>query len=426
MDMNDLILISVDDHVIEPPTMFDAHIPAKYKDRAPVIKEDANGSQYWEFEGQRAQNMGLNAVAGCPPEEYGLNPLRFDQMRPGCYDINERIRDMNANGVLGSINFPTFVHFCGQLFLRAQDKDLALNCVRAYNDWHIDEWAGSYPGRIIPLSIMPLWDPELCAEEIRRTAAKGCHAVTFSENPEKLGLPGLHVDHWDPFFRACEETETVVCMHIGSSSSMTVTSLDAPADVSIAITPMNSFLALNDLMWTRIPRKFPNLVIALSEGGIGWIPYALERMDYTYDHHRAWTGANFDGLKPSDIFHRNFSTCFIDDKAGVRMRDLVGIDRITWECDYPHSDATWPRSPEILWESLIGVPKEDIDKMTHLNAMRLYKFDPFQSRPRERCTVGALRAEAADVDISLRSMGRGKGTPFTARQLAEIASRDSK
>jgi predicted TIM-barrel fold metal-dependent hydrolase len=426
MEMNDMILVSVDDHVIEPPTMFDAHIPAKYKDRAPKIKEDESGGQYWEFEGQRAQNMGLNAVAGCPPEEYGLNPLRFDQMRPGCYDINERIRDMNANGVLGSINFPTFVHFCGQLFLRAQDKDLALNCVRAYNDWHIDEWAGSYPDRIIPLSIMPLWDPQLMADEIRRTAAKGCHAVTFSENPEKLGLPGLHVDHWDPFFQACEETETVVCMHIGSSSSMTVTSLDAPADVSIAITPMNSFLALNDLMWTRVPRKFPKLIIALSEGGIGWIPYALERMDYTYNHHHAWTGADFGGLLPSDIFHRNFSTCFIDDRAGVRVRDLVGIDRVTWECDYPHSDTTWPRSPELLWESMVDVPKEEVDKMTHLNAMRLYKFDPFKIRPRERCTVGALRAEGADVDVSLRSMGRGKGTPFTARQLAEIASRDAR
>ena len=426
MEMTDMILVSVDDHVIEPPTMFDAHIPAKYKDRAPKIKEDESGGQYWEFEGQRAQNMGLNAVAGCPPEEYGLNPLRFDQMRPGCYDINERIRDMNANGVLGSINFPTFVHFCGQLFLRAQDKDLALNCVRAYNDWHIDEWAGSYPDRIIPLSIMPLWDPQLMADEIRRTAAKGCHAVTFSENPEKLGLPGLHVDHWDPFFQACEETETVVCMHIGSSSSMTVTSLDAPADVSIAITPMNSFLALNDLMWTRVPRKFPKLIIALSEGGIGWIPYALERMDYTYNHHHAWTGADFGGLLPSDIFHRNFSTCFIDDRAGVRVRDLVGIDRVTWECDYPHSDTTWPRSPELLWESMVDVPKEEVDKMTHLNAMRLYKFDPFKIRPRERCTVGALRAEGADVDVSLRSMGRGKGTPFTARQLAEIASRDAR
>jgi predicted TIM-barrel fold metal-dependent hydrolase len=423
MDTNDMILVSVDDHVIEPPTMFDAHIPEQYRDQAPRVKEADDGSEYWEFEGQRAPNMGLNAVAGCPPEEYGLNPLRFDQMRPGCYDIHERIRDMNANGVLGSINFPTFVHFCGQLFLRATDKDLALACVRAYNDWHIDEWAGTYPGRIIPLSIMPLWDVDLMAAEIRRTAAKGCHAVTFSENPEKLGLPGLHLDYWDPFLAACEDTGTVVCMHIGSSSSMTVTSMDAPVDVSIAITPMNSFLALNDLMWTPICRKFPNLIIAMSEGGTGWIPYALERMDYTYSHHRAWTGADFGGLTPTEIFHRNFSTCFIDDRAGIEMRHKVGIDRMTWECDYPHSDSTWPHSADLLAHSLEGVPDDEIDKITHLNAMKLYQFDPFAVRSRAQCTVGALKAEGAGVDTSMRSMGRGKGTPMTARQLAEIAGR---
>jgi predicted TIM-barrel fold metal-dependent hydrolase len=422
VDTNDMILVSVDDHVIEPPTMFDAHISEKYRDQAPAVHEDENGGQYWLFEGERAQNMGLNAVAGCPPDEYGLNPLRFDHMRPGCYDIHERIRDMNANGVLGSINFPTFVHFCGQLFLRANDKDLAHACLRAYNDWHIDEWAGTYPGRIIPMTIMPLWDPQLMADEIRRAAAKGCHAVTFSENPEKLGLPSLHVDHWDPFFQACVETGTVVCMHIGSSSSMTVTSLDAPADVSIAITPMNSFLALNDLMWTPIFKKFPEIMVAMSEGGTGWIPYALERMDYTYNHHKAWTGADFGGLNPSDIFHRNFSTCFIDDQAGIDMRHKVGIDRMTWECDYPHSDSTWPHSADLLAHSLVGVPDDEIDKITHLNAMRIYQFDPFKIRPREQCTVGALKAEGADVDVSIQSMGRPKGTPFTARQLAELAA----
>ena len=271
---------------------------------------------------------------------------------------------------------------------------------------------------------MPLWDPQLMAKEIRRAASKGCHAVTFSENPEKLGLPGLHGTHWDPFFQACEETNTVVCMHIGSSSSMTVTSLDAPADVSIAITPMNSFLALNDLMWTPIFRKFPKMIIALSEGGIGWVPYALERMDYTYSHHRAWTGADFGGLTPTDIFHRNISTCFIDDRAGLALRHTVGIDRITWECDYPHSDSTWPHSADLLSHSLEGIPDDEINKMTHLNAMRLYSFDPFKVRPRELCTVGALKAEGADVDIALRSMGRPKGTPFTARELAALASRD--
>jgi predicted TIM-barrel fold metal-dependent hydrolase len=421
MNVEDLILVSVDDHVIEPRTMFDAHIPEKYRDRAPRVLTDDDGSEYWQFGDERAAYMGLNAVAGCPPEEYGLNPTRYDQMRPGCYDVHERVRDMSANGVLASLNFPTFPHFCGQLFARQPDRDLALAVVRAYNDWHIDEWCGSYPDRFIPCAITPFWDPELMAAEVRRTAAKGCHAVTFSENPEKLGHPSLHNDHWDPFWEACDETQTVVCLHIGSSSTLLLTASDAPADVMISITPMNSFLALNDLMWTPIFRKFPTIKIAMSEGGIGWIPYALERMDYVHEHHHAWTGADFGGRRPSDVYRDHIVTCFIDDASGLEQRHRVGIDSITWECDYPHSDSTWPHSPELLGKTLDGIPDDEVDKMTHGNAMRVYQFDPFPIRPRERCTVGALRAEAADVDTSVRSLGRVNAGATKASELAAIA-----
>jgi predicted TIM-barrel fold metal-dependent hydrolase len=417
MNLEDLILVSVDDHSIEPPEMFDAHIPDRYRDRAPRVLTDPDGAEYWQFEDERAAYMGLNAVAGCPPEEYGL-PTRYDQMRKGCWDVHERVRDMNVNGVLASMNFPTFPHFCGQLFARAKDKDLAINVVRTYNDWHVDEWCGAYPERFIPLGITPFWDPQLMADEVRRLANKGCHAVTFSENPEKLGHPGLHSDHWDPFWAACEDVGTVVCMHIGSSSSMLMTSVEAPADVMISITPMNSFLALNDLMWTPVFRKFPQIKIAMSEGGIGWIPYALERMDYVYEHHHSWTGADFGG---SDVYRDHIITCFISDEAGVEQRHRVGVDSITWECDYPHSDSTWPHSPERLWKEICDVPEDEINKMTHLNAMRDFQFDPFAIRPRERCTVAALRAESPDVDISLRSIGKVNSGGVSGAALIAIA-----
>jgi predicted TIM-barrel fold metal-dependent hydrolase len=421
MNIEDLVLVSVDDHIIAPREMFDGHIPERYRDRAPRVLTDDDGSEYWLFEGERAAYMGLNAVAGCPPEEYGLNPTRYDQMRKGCYDVDERVRDMNANGVLGSLNFPTFPHFCGQLFARQQDRDLSLAVVRAYNDWHIDEWCGAHPGRFIPCGITPYWDPDLMAEEVRRIAGKGCHAVTFSENPEKLGHPSLHSDHWDPFWAACQEAETVVCLHIGSSSSLLLTATDAPADVMISITPMNSFLALNDLMWTPIFKKFPRIKIAMSEGGIGWIPYALERMDYVYEHHHSWTGADFGGRRPSDVYRDHIVTCFIDDASGLELRHRVGVDSITWECDYPHSDSTWPQSPELLGKSLSGIPDDEIDKMTHLNAMRVFQFDPFTVRPKDKCTVRALRGEASDVDISVRSLGRKNAGGMKATELASLA-----
>ncbi len=422
MEIADMILISVDDHVIEPPNMFDAHIPEKYRDRAPRIEKQVDGGDLWKFEDGYAPNVGLNAVAGCPPDEYGLDPTEFAQMRRGCFDADERVRDMSASGVLAGINFPTFPHFCGQLFLRATDKDLALACVRAYNDWHITEWASAHPDRLIPISLPVLWDADLAAAEVRRIAALGCRAVTFSESPSKLGLPDYHSDYWDPFFKACTETGVVVCLHIGSSSSMHITSPGAPPEVMIALTPVNSMLAVTDLMYSRVLQKFPDVQLAISEGGNGWVPYVIERADYVFDHHNAWTHTDLGGRRPSQIFHEQMWTCFIDDPVGVRVRDLVGIDKIMWELDYPHSDSTWPQAPEMLFKSFDGVSDEDINKITHLNAMKCYDFDPFSIRPREQCTVGALRAEAVDVDVEIKSMGRRKADADGASQSSRLAT----
>jgi len=175
-------------------------------------------------------------------------------------------------------------------------------------------------------------------------------------------------------------------------------------DVLITLSPINLVQAATDLIWSPVFRKFPSFKIAMSEGGIGWIPYFLDRIDYVYEHHQAWTGQDFGDKLPSQLFRERVITCFIDDPAGVKMRHDIGIDTITWECDYPHSDCTWPTSPERLMKSLDGVPDDDIDKMTHVNAMRDFHFDPFAYRPREQCTVGALRAEATDVDISVHQV----------------------
>jgi predicted TIM-barrel fold metal-dependent hydrolase len=402
MEIDDLVLVSVDDHVVEPPDMFEAHLPDKWRAVAPRMVRRDDGTDVWLYEGKEIVNIGLNAVAGRPPDEYGMEPTALHEMRPGCYDIHERVRDMDANGLLGSMCFPSFPNLCGQLFARSKDKESALPILKAYNDWHVDEWCGTYPGRFIPLMLPPIWDPEEMAIEVRRMAAKGCHAVSFSENPEKLKLPSFHSDHWDPFWQACSDESTIVCLHIGSSSQLVVTAQDAPIDVLITLQPVNILQCAADLMWSPVLRKFPDLRIALSEGGIGWIPYLLERLDWIYTRHHAWTGQDFGSRLPSDVFRENIVTCFIDDPTGVVIRDRVGIDSICWEADYPHSDSTWPTSPEFLMKSLDGVPDVDIDKISHLNAMRHFRFDPFSVRPRDQCTVGALRRKAADagVDIS--------------------------
>jgi len=403
MELDDLVLISVDDHVVEPPDMFEGRLPAKYADQAPVVTRREDGTEIWRFDGKEATNIGLNAVAGRPVEEYGIEPTSFAEIRSGCYDIHDRVRDMDANGVVGSMCFPSFPQLCGQLFAKAKDPDLGLAVLRAYNDWHIDEWCGTYEGRFIPLALVPIWDPHAMADEVRRASEKGAHAVSFSENPSKLRLPSFHSDHWDPFWSACADEGTIVCLHIGSSSSLVVTAPDAPIDVLLGLQPVNILQAAADLLYSPVLRKFTDLRVALSEGGIGWIPYFLDRMDWTYTRQHGWTGQDFGDELPSDVFKDRVVTCFIDDPAGVELRHRVGMDKICWEADYPHSDSTWPISPETLWGSLGGVPDSEIDEMTHLNAMRHYRFDPFATRPKEKCTVGALRAQAQDVDVSPRS-----------------------
>ena len=405
MKLNDLILVSVDDHITEPPTVFENQLPADLLELAPRVIRTDDGSDVWLYEGVEIPNIGLNAVKGRVKEEYGLDPTAFDEMRKGCWDVHARIDDMNANGVLGSLGFPTFVQFCGQTFARSKDKDLALRFLQAYNNWHIDEWCGAYPGRFIPLALPVLWDVELLVDEVKRVAEKGCHAVTFSENPAKLGFPSLHSHYWDPFWQVCSDLGTVPCMHIGSSSQLVVTADDAPFDVMATLQPVNVVQTAADLVWSHVLRDFPNLRIALSEGGIGWLPWFLDKCDQVYRKH-GWTGQDYQGRQPSEVFGEQVITCFIEDVPGLENLHRLNVDNVTWECDYPHGDSEWPRSPESLLAGVqaADVSDEIIDKITHENTMRLFQYDPFSARARDKCTVGALRSEATHVDTEPRSM----------------------
>jgi predicted TIM-barrel fold metal-dependent hydrolase len=411
-DVDELILISVDDHVIEPPDLFAGHLDAKYMDRAPKLVRTDDGSDVWKFGEVTIPNPALNAVAGRPKSEYGLEPQALDEVRPGCYDVHERVKDMDAGGVLASMNFPSFPTFSGRLFA-VDDTDLALALVRAYNDWHIDEWCGAHPGRFIPMAIPAIWDAELSAAEVRRVAEKGCHSLSFTENPAALGYPSFHSDYWDPLWRAVCDTDTVVSIHLGSSGRLSIPAADSPPDVMITLQPMNICQAAADLLWSRVLKQFPDIRVALSEGGTGWIPYFLDRLDRTFEMHSAWTQQDFGGRLPSEVFREHFLTCFISDEVGVELREKIGVDNICWEADYPHSDSMWPTAPEELAAvfSANAVPDDHVRKITHENAMRWYSFDPFAHVPKADATVGALRRQAAGHDVSIQSRSTRVLTP---------------
>jgi predicted TIM-barrel fold metal-dependent hydrolase len=408
MKPEELILVSVDDHVVEPPALFEGRLSGGYQELAPRVQRTEDGSDVWVFDNSVIPNVGLNAVAGRPKEEYGVEPTAFDEMRPGCYDVDERVKDMSAGGVLASMNFPSFPGFSGRLFAACEDKELALAVLQAYNDWHIEDWCGRHPGRFIPMALPVLWDPELAAKEVRRVAAKGCHSITFTENPANLGYPSFHTDYWDPMWSATCDEGVVVSIHLGSSGQLAVTSPDAPVDVMITLQPMNICSAAADLLWSRVIKRFPGIRFALSEGGTGWIPYFLDRLDRTYDMHHLWTGQDFGPATPSEVFREHFLTCFIADPVGIKLREMIGTDNMAWECDYPHSDSSWPRAPEELSAVSEGVPDAELAKITYENACRWYSFDPFAHRSMESCTVGALRQEVSGHDVSVRSMEKGR------------------
>jgi predicted TIM-barrel fold metal-dependent hydrolase len=401
-----MILVSTDDHVIEPPDMFERHVPARYRDRAPKVVRGAGGEDRWEFLGVETGAIGLNAVASWPPSDWGLDPVGYAEMRPGAYDIHQRVRDMDANGVLASMCFPTFAGFNGMNLARsgATDADLTSVVVSAYNDWHIDEWSGTYPGRFIPLAILPVWDPGAMVAEIHRVAAKGCTAVSLPEAPYGVGLPSFFTDYWDPVFAALCDEDVAICMHIGGSFGLITHPEGVPIDHMIMLAPQLSALSANDLIVGGVFRRYPDLKVALSEGGIGWIPFYLDRLDRHVGNHQ-WTGLDIGSGEgtPTELFRRNILGCFITEPSSLHLLDRIGEDIVAWECDYPHSDSTWPHSPELLHAELegAGIGDTQVDKITHGNASRFFRFDPFAATPRDRATVGALRARATDVDTAV-------------------------
>jgi predicted TIM-barrel fold metal-dependent hydrolase len=371
-------LLSTDDHLVEPPLLWENRLPAKFRDAGPRIVEesrddDSPPNQVWHFEGDRFPAIGLNAVAGKKPEEFGFEPVRFDQMLPGCYDPEARLIDMDVDGVHGALCFPSFPGVAGRVFTRARDKELALLCVQAWNDFILDEWCPVAPDRFIPGVLMPMWDVAAACKEAQRTAAKGAKAILFTENPVPLDLPSFHTDHWDPFFDVVEELDMPLSTHFGSSSQAPITAPDAPMAVMIALFGTNSMDAAADLVFSPVFHRHPTLKFTLAEGGIGWMPYLIARCDQVWEKHRFYQNINRD-VRPSELFRKHIFGCFIDDVNGIEDRHKIGVDNITWEADYPHSDSNWPRSRKIAEQTFADVPDDEVHKIAELNVRKIYNF----------------------------------------------------
>ena len=412
MQMDDMILVSIDDHFIEPPDMWKNHVPAKWQDEVPKVVRNDNGVDEWVFQGKATSTpFGMAATVGWPPDQWGFNPGSYSELRPGCFDVHERVRDMDANGVLASMNFPTMAGWNARTFAEGDNKELGLVMLRAYNDWVIDEWCAAYPGRFIPLGIVPMWDVDLAVEEIHRIGKKGCRSVSFLETPHVQGYPSFLSGYWDPMMQALVDENMVLSLHIGAGFDVINRPPEAPIDHLMVLACQISAITAQDLLFGPTLRKFPELRVALSEGGIGWIPFYMDRID-RHAENQAWLEHkdDFGGKTPSEVFREHILACYISDPSGLLLRDRIGIDNISWECDYPHTDTTWPTSPEFAWKELqdAGCSDDEVHKITWQNACRFFDWDPFAHTAKEDATVRALRAQATDVDVTRMSKDEWK------------------
>jgi predicted TIM-barrel fold metal-dependent hydrolase len=297
--------------------------------------------------------------------------MRFDDVRRGTWDIGSRIADMDVDGVYASLNFPSALGFGGVRLAMLDDPEFVLALVRAYNDWHLEEWAGFRPDRIIPCQIPYLFDADVAAGEIRANAERGYHTVTFPDLTHLIGLPSLSTDYWDPLWTACEETGTVVSIHACSGGmankvdpNTSISSLGVFFGVAQSIQPAIEWV------YAAIPERFPEMKICLSEGGIGWVVGLMDRLDH--ESARNVPGRWLQGT-PKELLLRNFVFCMLDDPTTLRLlRHEIGVERIVLETDYPHSDSSWPNSQEKWRRQLEGIPADEVERMAWRNASELF------------------------------------------------------
>ena len=365
--------ISVDDHALEPPNLFVDRLPARMRATGPRI-DPSHARPRWLVEDQVTPVCGGDAAVGRPIGQWLQLEIGYDEMRPGVRDSRERLRDMDLIGNWASLCFPSIAWgFAGKRFSQMKDQELGLASMRAYNDWMLEEWCGADPNRFIACQVPWLADPDVGAEEIIRNAERGFQCVTFSENPHGLGFASLYSGDWDKFFATCEDTGTVVNLHVGSSGTVRQPSPESPVAAVTALFPLSGIEAVYDWIFSRIPIKFPKLRIVTSEAGVAWVPLVIDRLHSVYRRRTSYAPGWGDN-DPSfvEVMHRNFFFTSIDDPSAFHNLDIIGADKIMLESDYPHCDSTWPNTQGLFKKELSHLSDEDIAMICYATAASLY------------------------------------------------------
>ncbi len=378
-------LFSADDHLIEHPTVWLDRVPSRFGDGVPHVVED-EGREHWVYDdGSRTPVNEIGAASQGLPNKTQANEalvpaLRYSDIYPGCYDPKVRAEDMLAAGIVASVCFPSYPRFAGVRFLRFKDQELADACITAYNDFVLEEWCPGGPsGMYVPLIIPFLTDPAATAAEIRRCAALGARGITMPENTVPLDLPSFYTDHWDPVWQACQETEMVVCMHLGTSGQRYIPSPDGPDLLpTVLVTGVGCQVSLVNLLFSPVCDKFPQLKIVFSESGVGWVPYALERVDLVWERYgRRDDAISSSSEPPSEKFRRSMFVCQVEERVGAKLIGDLGPERVLWELDYPHPDTVWPYTQQVAAEVFAGsgLSQDAIELVAHGNSEKLFRWE---------------------------------------------------
>ncbi len=361
----DAKIFSADDHINEPPNLWQDRVPAGLRDKAPHVVRDPKEGDCWVVDGVKGRSIAMSALAGLKFEEFIDEGLTYDTIRKGGFDPSERLKDMDTDGLEGTVMYG------GNMAMRIKDPQLRLHCVRAYNDW-MAEFCSVNPKRLVGVAMIPVTEPDEAPRELRRAAKIGLKGalIEYYMMAKPVGDPAFY-----PLWEATQELDIPLSFHIsGVNRPRTIDYMDtAPgvAEAFMATIPLQHDEILATLIYSGVLQEFPKLKVMMAEGGIGWLPYLVERMDVSFRRRRYWAKSV---LKepPSEFFKRNIYASFMEDKVGVGLRHTIGLEKIMWSSDYPHGDTTWPNSLEYVKDHFGNVPEGDTRKIIHDNAVKLF------------------------------------------------------
>jgi predicted TIM-barrel fold metal-dependent hydrolase len=371
-------LISVDDHVQEHPTVWLDRLPkARWGERIPHIEQAADGSERWLVDGAPVL-PGSVASAGALMGDRACEPARWAEVPAAAYVPAERLKAMDADGVDCSVLYPTVAGRAGETFARLTDAQLELACVRAYNDWVIEEWAGA-SDRFVPQCIVPLSSNDAAAAEIERAVGRGHRGVLLPSVPSDFrGLPLINEPYWDPIWAACERLGVPICFHAGASDRIQLlphqSYSPALAEALRAMTrPASTVFVLVNFLLSRILDRFPRLRAVFAESGIAWAAFVLEYADHQFGNDRL----SEEGYrsKPSELFRRNCYLTGSHEGASVQTIPFIGVDNILWATHFPLASSTWPHTHATVGGWRAALTEEHRRRVLWANAADLYRIE---------------------------------------------------